>query len=486
VRISQNGNTANNGFHNLLILSGDSSVEMIGRPSCAGIRHAFSQPAWDVFPHVEISDPSSPIWSNEESIINRAYTSELIYPYSLRKPRPTESNPSQYQIDLDNSMGIRSYDLPESFAQVDLRKSTIEPKIRNVWVGKVIAVVHKTLFVIKRLKNVYSEQRTDAASVDVHVTFGSATPRISSRLQKQIVSVVVEHGQVRWIFDGSNSLKQQRRDFHHLCTNSDHIWITNVDERTLDIAEELFPGKWSVLPHPYVLDERAPFSEVPPHRDHLCSLVDSDFLIFSPSSISIGGDQQKGTDKLLNAIALLRHRDGIRVGLFMVSWGQDVQKACALIDRLGIQDQCRFINPLPRVGLQKFMANFDLVSDQFDYDAFGSLTIRALEQGMPLLSKPIGDRAGKLMGRKPPVLPASSVEEIREQVLKAITEQQTLGRNLYLSLHREQSRSWVTERHHHSFTERLQVERYQELIRGDINSARPGRWGELPNWTPTT
>jgi hypothetical protein len=131
VRISQNGNTANNGFHNLLILSGDSSLEMIGQPSCAGIRHAFSQPAWDVFPRVEISDPSSPIWSNEESKINRAYTSELIYPYSLRNPRPTESNPSHYQIDLDNSMGTRSYDLPESFAQVDLRKSTIEPKKRN-------------------------------------------------------------------------------------------------------------------------------------------------------------------------------------------------------------------------------------------------------------------------------------------------------------------------------------------------------------------
>jgi hypothetical protein len=486
VRISQNGNTANNGFHNLLILSSDSSIEMVGQPSCAGIRHAFSQPAWDVFPHVEISDPGSPTWNNEESRINRAYTSELTYPHSLKKPQPMKSNSSQYQIDLDNSMGIHSYDLPESFTQTDVRKSTFVKKSRRAYVGKVVAIIHKILYVISRSKNVYIERLTDAASVDVHITFGSATPRISSKLQKKIVSVVVEHGQVRWILDGSNSLKQQRRDFHRLCTNSDHLWITNVDERTLDIAEELFPGKWSVLPHPYVLDERAPFSEVPLHRDRLCSLVNSNFLLLSPSSISIGGDQQKGTDKLLNAIALLRHQDGIRIGLFMVNWGQDVQKACALIEHLGIQDQCQFIDPLPRVGLQKFMANFDLISDQFDYDAFGGLTIRSLEQGMPLLSKPISDHAGELMGRKPPVLPASNVEEIRAQVLKAITEQQTLGRDLYLSLHREQSRSWVTERHHHSFTLRLQVERYQELISGSSNDARPGRWGELPNWTPAT
>lgn len=486
MRISQNGNTANNGFYNLLILSGDSSIEMVGKPSCAGIQHAFSQPAWDIFPRVDISNPNTPTWNGDESRINHNYTSELTYPYSLREQRTTESTPSQYQLDLNNSIEGCSYDLPETFPQLDGDRLTSVTNSRNAILTKIMAMLRNTLFVFRKSRTAYLERSIDAASVDVHITFGSATPHISARLQKKIVTTVVEHGQVRWILDGSKSLKKQRQDFHRLCSNSNHIWVTNVDERTLDIAEELFPGKWSVLPHPYILDERAPFSESPLHRNHLCSLVNSDFLLFSPSSMSLGGDQQKGTDKLLNAIALLRHQDKIRVGLFMVNWGQDVQKAIALIDQLGIQDQCQFINPLPRVGLQKFMTNFDLVSDQFDYDAFGGLTIRSLEQGMPLLSKPISDRAGKLMGRKPPVLPASSMEEIRAQVLRAITEQQTMGRDVYLSLHRELARSWVTERHHHSFTERLQVERYQELIQGNMNAARAGRWGELPNWTSTT
>jgi hypothetical protein len=165
-----------------------------------------------------------------------------------------------------------------------------------------------------------------------------------------------------------------------------------------------------------------------------------------------------------------------------VNWGQDVQKAISLIEKLGIHDQCQFIDPLPRVNLQRFMANFDLVSDQFDYDAFGGLTIRTLEQGMPLLSRSIGDEAGLLMGGKPPVLPASNVREIREQILKAMREQQALGRSIYLSQHQLRSRSWVLERHHHSFTELLQVERYQQLLQSERTPARPGRWGELPNW----
>jgi len=102
---------------------------------------------------------------------------------------------------------------------------------------------------------------------------------------------------------------------------------------------------------------------------------------------------------------------------------------------------------------------------------------------MPLLSKSIGDEAGMLMGGKPPVLPASNIGEIREQILGAVREQQILGRSMYLSQHQVRSRSWVLERHHHSFAEQLQVERYQQLLQPERSAARPGRWGEMPNWT---
>jgi len=483
VKISQNGNTANNGFHNLLILSNDSSMTVVGQTSLAGIYHAFSQPAWDVFPHLEIGNPILPNWSVKEAAFNSRYTCSTDYPRSISLNTETAVDLHRYQSDLDALSKFHPHALPDTMSTISLKDAVTGPKSRSRLISWFKASVHHYLFFAKKMKVVITEELSNASSVDVHITFGSAVPHISTRLQRKVVSVVVEHGQVRWIKDGPKALKQQRDDFNRLCQNSEHVWLTNVDERTLAIAKELFPEKWSVLPHPYVLDEFAPYPENPDHRNRLCAMVDSSFLLFSPSSISIGGDQQKGTDKLLKALALIRHQDGIRVGLFLVNWGQDIQKAISLISELGIEDQCQFVNPLPRVNLQRFMANFDLVSDQFDYDAFGGLTIRALEQGMPLLSKSIGDEAGMLMGGKPPVLPASNIGEIREQILGAVREQQILGRSMYLSQHQVRSRSWVLERHHHSFAEQLQVERYQQLLQPERSAARPGRWGEMPNWT---
>ena len=482
MKISQNGNTANNGFHNFLILSNDSSITMVGRTSCAGISHAFSQPAWDVFPQLEIGNPTLPNWSVEEAAFNSRYTCSTDYPRSISLNTETTVDLHRYQSDLKELSQSRPYSLPEAIPTISLKDARTGPKSGSRLISWLKASIHHYLFFAKKVKAAIGEELSNASSVDIHITFGSAVPHISTRLQRKVVSVVVEHGQVRWIKDGHKALKQQRDDFNRLCQDSDHVWLTNVDERTLDIAKELFPEKWAVLPHPYVLDQFAPYSENPDDRNRLCAVVDSSFLLFSPSSISIGGDQQKGTDKLLQALALIRHEDGIRIGAFFVNWGQDVQKAISLIEKLGIHDQCQFINPLPRVNLQTFMANFDLISDQFDYDAFGGLTIRALEQGMPLLSRLIGDEAGLLMGGKPPVLPASNVEEIREQILGALQEQQMLGRDVYLSQHQMRARGWVLERHHHSFTELLQVERYQQLLQSERTPARPGRWGELPNW----
>jgi glycosyltransferase involved in cell wall biosynthesis len=482
VKISQNGNTANNGFHNFLILSNDSSITMVGRTSRAGITHAFSQPAWDVFPQLDIGDPTMPNWSVKEAAFNSRYTCSTEYPSSINFDTETTVDLRRYQSDLEELSQSRSSAFPGTMPTISLKDASTSPNSKSRLISWLKASIHYYLFFAKRVKVVIGEELSNASSVDIHITFGSAVPHISTRLQRKLVSVVVEHGQVRWIKDGPKALKQQREDFNRLCQNSEHVWLTNVDERTLTVAKELFPEKWSVLPHPYVLDEFAPYQENPDHRNRLCAMVDSSFLLFSPSSISIGGDQQKGTDKLLEALALIRHEDGIRVGAFFVNWGQDVQKAISLIEKLGIHDQCQFIDPLPRVNLQRFMANFDLISDQFDYDAFGGLTIRALEQGMPLLSRSIGDEAGMLMGGKPPVLPASNVEEIREQILKAVREQQALGRSIYLGQHQLRSRSWVLERHHHSFAERLQVERYQQLLQSERTPAHPGRWGELPNW----
>jgi hypothetical protein len=314
---------------------------------------------------------------------------------------------------------------------------------------------------------------------DIHITIGNATPRVSNRRLAQANSVVIEHGQVRWIADGPASLARQRHSFRDLCERSRHVWLTNVDQRSLDLAEQLFAGKWSLLPHPYVLDPMAPYPPAPLQRKQLCDALRSNFLVFSASSISIGGDQRKGTDKLLKAVSELRNQDGLKIGLVLVKWGAHIERAEKLISELGLEDCCAFVDPMPRINLQKFMSHFDIVSDQFDYDAFGSLTIRTLEQGMPLLSREIGPQAAKLMGRKPPVLGASTTSEIAAQLRTAWSTIETMGREEFLLHHRIAGREWILRRHHHQFTAALQLERYAALLSHGSTDAQPGRWGEM-------
>jgi hypothetical protein len=122
-------------------------------------------------------------------------------------------------------------------------------------------------------------------------------------------------------------------------------------------------------------------------------------------------------------------------------------------------------------------------ADQFEYDAFGGLTIRGLEQGMPLLSKPIGSLAVSYIGDKPPTLEASNSAEIYEQLLNAFKKSTSLGRDAYLEQYREIGRKWITERHHHEVTRRLQVQRYSELLLPTSPPANPGAWGQMPNWS---
>ena len=97
MRISQNGNTANNGFHNFLILGNNDAVDLIGRPSVAGIRHAFSQPIWDISPYIRLFSAGTPNWTKEETLINELFTSTDTYPRSIKQSAENSSTINQYQ-----------------------------------------------------------------------------------------------------------------------------------------------------------------------------------------------------------------------------------------------------------------------------------------------------------------------------------------------------------------------------------------------------
>jgi len=482
MRISQNGNTANNGFHNALILGDSPKIEIVGRTSTAGIRHAFSQPAWDVSPIVVDSSHSMPRCTAQQRKVNKFVTTSALFPNSLITSHNSRLNTDSYNRlveELNGSFVLDSrpnqlIDIDQLVNQVQTFGSKFSRLAQNI-VSKIRGLQIKKYLGVR--SKVFENSRSE-----IHITVGNSIPRISPAQSATTQSIVMEHGQIRWIYDGSNDESALRDKFKSLCLGAKHIWVTNVDARTLNIAEELFHGRWSVLPHPYVLDPLAPYDVQSSSRLVLHHNLNADFLLFSASSLSIAGDQKKGTPKLLKALHELKSTHGVRIGLVLVNWGNDAPSIYALIKSLGISDQCKFVQPMPRIPLQKFMGLFDLVADQFDYDAFGGLTIRALEQGVPLLSRQIGDLAAEYIGRRPPVLHASSEDEIVAQILNCVEKQSNMGRDSYLQEFRSQARNWVTERHHHSFTRILQEERYVQLMNSEIVDALPGRWGQIPNW----
>ncbi len=480
MRVSQNGNTANNGFHNAVILDGSSHIEVIGRPSTAGIVHVFSQPAWDIGNGPEFSKAITDSWSDRGVALNAHLSDRRRFPHSVFSPENLHISESEYESLLRSHQTMTTAETLLSQADFRPTTSVTPPSSGSRTMHPMARLLVKGVFGLTgKLASSSAPVLLRNSNVDIHITIGNAWPGVFVRRSRGPLSIVIEHGQMRWLADGPSAAANERAKFERTCTDADHIWITNLDQRTLDIAQSQFPGKWGVLPHPYCLDPRAPFGEIEGVRGALLERLKADFLIFNPSSISIGGDQRKGTDKLIRAVASLSKESSVRLGLILVNWGQNVREACALIDQLGMSERCLFVQPLPRVTLQTLMASMDLVADQFDYDAFGALTIRTLEQGMPLLSKEIGPNAQMLIGSRPPVTTAATTDEIASAIHALTEAHRKEGRKAFLDHHRKTARQWITKHHHHAFTRILQEERYLQLMGNHTVPMKPGRWGEL-------
>jgi len=299
-------------------------------------------------------------------------------------------------------------------------------------------------------------------------------------------NVLLEHGTVRWSCGEPTGDARERLAYRQMCREADHIWVTNLDVRTIELVEDLAPGRWSAIPHPYHLDPFAPYPEIEGERARLRAALGAEFIIFSGSSLSLGGDQNKGTNFLIDALRDLVNDARESVGLVVTHWGRDVEAVKDLLVENGINNRVIMVPPMSRTRLQKMMAACDLVSDQFHLDAFGGLAIRALEQGMPVLTRGLSDTAGTLIGELPPFLSAHDADSIRTGILTQMRKVDQLGREQYLRGHREISRGWLLRRHHHDFTAQLQYERYSQLISRRPVPAAPNAWALLPDRDPPT
>lgn len=318
----------------------------------------------------------------------------------------------------------------------------------------------------------------------VHISLGAIQSPPPASQRHHMKHVLIEHGTIRWSadppLDGADA--RARNLYAEQCRTADHIWVTNLDAHTLELVEAYAPNRWSVLPHPYVLDPNAPYDEDARVRTNLLSSTDSEFLVLSASSMSLGGDQNKGTEKLIEAMSLLRREMGLPVGFLMVEWGRDIDRVKDLCSESGLTRHIQFVKPLSRVRMQRTMAACDALADQFHYEAFGALSIRAWEQGMAVISRSISHKARTLIGEIPPVWDASSSKEIAQAIKDLFHQQLEIGRVPYKEYHLNTSRGWLMRRHHHGITRRLQLDRYQQMLGGVPSIAEPGAWGAMEDW----
>ena len=457
------GNTANNGYFNLLILN--RYTRMRSLPVESEVLHAFSAPAWE---ELEFTTPSE----------------QFVFQPDWRQiPGATSLHASTVKMPSGKRTGV----LPRVATLV--RKATL-------YLGRVRrqdsdhSRLHLTAL-RQWLRSVRVESRVACASLkhklqtvlrgtssNLTILYGP-NPVGFSRDDKPLI--LLEHGTLRWIEVGAAADARWRARYAELVEECDHLWVTNLDSPSVRMAETLAPGRWLALPHPYKLDAGAPYPADVNLHTRLQLITDSDFLLMLPASINWLSDHNKGTLEVLRSFKRLRDA-GIPVGLVLVEWGRQVAEAKEMMSHWGVARHTIWLDPMPRISLQKCMSSVDLVLDQFGVGAFGALAFKTLEQGAPLLTHSLDEVGVALVGESPPWLTADSEEEIFESTRLHIAQLERVGRETRLAEIELSHRSWLIRRHHHEITAILQLLKYGELLgTHDPDALLQTEWSKIPD-----
>jgi len=458
VRVRHFGNTANNAFHNALLLQEYEGIESVLPVSMFGLEHGMSAPAWDVV-DFDVTDPAwvaRPEWTviPEAAAINSKYSDLKIAAVATPGHVPL---PGHY------------------------RRPNFLPGFRR-WANAYVAGKRWAQPLVDLRTRQGFERRPIVPEEDdlVNIFYGPDSLSWLKPAQPSARTVSLEHGTVRWLGGTGSDQALLRKAYREQLQRSMHLWVTNLDPRTLEIAEDVVPGRWSVLPHPFMLDSRVPFAESPEKRGALLRQTGSDQLVLLPSSQNWSKDHDKGSIKALTAFIELREQ-GIPVGLVAVEWGLQLEESKALLKSAGLSEHVAWVPPMARFGLQRMMADVDVVWDQFGLEAFGALALRAVEQGTPFVSRglaPIGER---LIGGPVPWIHAATVDDIVRETAAVLDLMGSGGRDVVIATTRAHYRSWLLDRHSPAITGALQRDVYSKILDGTFEpgSSVPGRWSEL-------
>jgi glycosyltransferase involved in cell wall biosynthesis len=211
------------------------------------------------------------------------------------------------------------------------------------------------------------------------------------------------------------------------------VVITNPDVRRS--ADRLGLTRYTFIPHPIDEERIAPGPSAIGQRLH---------ERFPGALIILGPSRQnwaiKGSDRLVKAFARLL-ASGRKAVLFLARWGQEVDRTENLARELGVAGSVEWFRPAHKALLLDYYRGADLVCDQFVIGSFGGIAPEAMAVGKPVIVHYDDSSQRWSFPEPPPLLSASSVEEIFDAMLR-IHDDEALRRQLG-----EASREWVARWH---------------------------------------
>jgi hypothetical protein len=462
MRVRHFGNTANNALHNALLLEEYEGIQSALPISMFSLGHGMSAPAWELtdfeVPHA--AWVSNPDWSlSAEAVATNTEYTDLAAPSVL-------------------GAALDAHLVPDRFPRLmaTARKRLVEPMRGHTWAEPIFDLRDRQVLA----------RRTELPEPpgQINVLYGGDSLAWLKLARPSSNTVCLEHGTLRWLLDGGRESRALRHAYRRQVQQAQHLWVTNLDLRTLEIAEDVAPGRWSVLPHPFVPDSRVPFRGSEAARKALLRRTDSEVLVLLPSSQNWSKQHDKGSMRALAAFVELR-RQGVNVGLVAVEWGLQLVESKAFLDSAGVGRNVAWVAPMARFCLQRRMADVDVVWDQFGLDAFGALALRAVEQGTPLVSRGLAPVGEQLIGGPVPWHQAITTEDIVSETLSILEEMARSGRMRTIEATRAKYRAWLHERHSPRITAALQRSVYERVLDGGLGrgSVEPGMWASMTDET---
>lgn len=467
IKLTHFGNTANNAFFNFRLLQ---PFGMFTQSKVVNfVNHALSAPAWETI-DFEVPDPGfvdKPSWKAVPGAKELhgefvSFTSGL---------DGTKERPSSFRF----ALVVWSHNLLASIRKLALGVGLSEKFVAQIWTLTFRSLSRALKNRLTKMSSATSQENKTLN--EIRITYG--VPDFSFVSAKTKLNIVLEHGSVRWIANGEDKDLATREKYRNFVENAHHLWVTNLDKQTTDLAELIAAKRWAPLPHPYVLDQNVPFPGDAKFKTHLQELTNSAFTILMPTSMNWRPDHDKGALDALEAFIDLR-RSGYDVGLITAKWGRQISEAISILKSAKVDGHVHWMQPQPRIALQRMMSNVDLVYDQFAIPCFGAAAIKTMESCTPLLAYSVSNFTSSLMGATPKWLFATSRNEIKAQTVDIYNQQKIQGQLFSRQIAKSQ-RDWLLKRHHHEITAVLQIDRYIELLRNPNSPADIYSWAQIPD-----